>query len=174
MSFIENLSIWSVVKNVGYACVFFIGLDAQSYFILALFMVLDTFLGIIRVVIVHGGQAVRSYRLVSGLMAKLAIILVPLIIAYTGKGIGMDFHLLAVWSLNLLILAQAYSILGNINSIYVRKDVYEFDAVSWVLTKIQGTLEKLLRQGASDKALGEKDTNRDVTTQGGDDEASTK
>jgi len=173
-NFIEQLPWWALIKNVGYACVFFIGISPQSYFILAIFMVVDTLLGVVRVIIVHGGRAFRSYRLVSGIMAKLAIILIPVLIAYTGQGIGMDFHLLAVWTLNLLILAQAYSILGNIHSIYMRKDVYEFDAISWALTRIQNVIERILRQGAPDKTLEAIETRRDVTTQTGEEETVTK
>jgi small basic protein len=163
MNIPEHLTFWAIVKNASYFGALFLALPAQGYSVLAAFMVLDTVLGVVRVGVVHGYREIKSYRLVSGLMAKLSIILVPLIIAHTGKGIGLDLHMIALWALNLLILSHAYSILGNIHSIYLRKDVYEFDAVSWTLTKIQGVIEKALKQGAPDKELYAKDTNRDQT-----------
>lgn len=163
MSVPDHITIWAIIKNASYLGALFLALPAQGYSVLAAFMVLDTVLGVVRVAVVHGAKEIKSYRLVSGLMAKLSIILVPLVIAHTGKGIGLDLHMIALWALNLLILSHAYSILGNIHSIYLRKDVYEFDAISWVLTKIQMFIEKLIKQGAPDKALEAKDTNRDQT-----------
>jgi hypothetical protein len=163
MSLHEQITTWVVVKNLSYLSALVFTLPAQGYNVLAAFMVLDTVLGIMRVATVHGWREIKSYRLVSGLMAKLSIILVPLIIVHTGNGIGLDLHMIALWALNLLILSHAYSILGNIHSIYLRKDVYEFDAVSWALTRIQMVIEKALKQGAPDKELEAKGTNRDQT-----------
>lgn len=163
----EHLSLWAIIKNASYLSAFFLGLSTDSYTILAVFMVLDTVLGVTRVGIVHGPSAIKSYRLVSGLMAKLCLIMVPLVIAYTAKGVGLDLHLVAAWALNLLILSHGYSILGNIHSIYLRRDVYEFDAISFVLTKIQTIIERALRQGAPDKSLEVPPTNRDLTKHDG-------
>lgn len=147
----EAITTTAVLKNLGYIGAVFLGISLHSYAILAAFLVIDTLLGIVRVATVHGGRAIKSYRLVSGLMSKMTVILVPLLIAYTGKGIGMDLHYLATSALSVLILAHAYSILGNIHSIQLGRDVYEFDAVSWTLTKIQLAIEKLLKNGAPDK-----------------------
>jgi len=163
MSGTEHITIWTILKNASYIGAIFLGLSVDSYAILGIFMILDTILGVTRVYIVHGGQAIKSYRLMSGLLSKMTIIMVPLIIAYTGKGVGMDLNFVASAALSVLILSHAYSILGNIRSIHVRQDVYEFDAVSWALTKIQLGIEYQLKKGAPDKEPFNKPTNRDQT-----------
>lgn len=152
------------MKNSSYIGALFVGLSFDNYSILAIFMLVDTFLGVIRVSVVHGPRAVKSYRLISGLVSKMTILIVPLIIAHTGKGVGLDLVPVATSALSVLILAHAYSILGNIHSIYLRRDVYEFDAVSWGLTKIQLVIERIIKNGAPDKNLEVPPTNRDQIT----------
>ena len=157
----EPISLWVVIKNSGYVGAIFLGVSLNNFTILGAFMLIDTLLGVIRVAVVHGPRAIKSYRLISGLISKMSILLIPLIIAQTGAGIGLDLHSVATSALSILILSHAYSILGNIHSIYLKKDVYEFDAVSWVLTKIQLVIERILKNGAPDKVADIPPTNRD-------------
>lgn len=156
---LTNITLWAIIKNSSYIAAIFVGLSLDNYSILAVFMLVDTFLALVRVSIVHGPRAIKSYRLISGLTSKMTILIIPLIIAHTGKGVGLDLVPIATSALSVLILAHAYSILGNIHSIYLRRDVYEFDAISWVLTKIQLTIERIIRNGAPDKEISI--TNRD-------------
>jgi len=157
----EPLTLWAILKNSSYIGAVFLGISLDNFSILAVFMLADTILGITRVAVVHGGRAIKSYRLVSGLVSKMSILLIPLVIAHTGKGIGLDLHYIATAALSILILSHAYSILGNIHSIYLKRDVYEFDAVSWALTRIQLGIERILKQGAPSKEFYTPETNRD-------------
>lgn len=108
-------------------------------------MFIDTVLGLIRVWVNHGGRHIRSYKLTAGIVAKLCVLLVPLLTVWAGKGVGLDLHFLATWTVGALILAQFYSIVSNIYSIHMRKDMDEFDAVSWVLRRVQGVIERALK-----------------------------
>jgi len=141
----EEITFVTIVKNAAYIPAIFIGLSAQSYAILAVLMVVDTIFGVLRVGIVHGGEHIRSYRLSAGILSKLTIIGVPLMIAWAGQGVGINLVMVAQGAISMLILAQLYSILGNVYSIRVGKDVQEFDAVSWVLHRLQKTIERLLK-----------------------------
>jgi hypothetical protein len=162
MSATEPISWWILIKNASYVGAIFLGLSIHNYGILAFFMLLDTILGVTRVGIVHGGQAIKSMRLGSGIIAKILIILIPILLAYAGKGIGLNLISVASAGISILILAHLYSILGNIHSIYLRRDVYEFDAISWALTKIQNVIEKFMKIGAPDKVMEPPPTNRDI------------
>lgn len=144
---VEHITGTSIVKNLGYLGALFIGLSTESYAILGAFMVLDTILGITRVGLNHGWKEVKSYRMTAGIISKLTVLLVPLLTVWAGKGVGFDLHWLATWALNALILAQLYSIIGNIYSIRIGKDIDEFDAVSWVLRRVQVVIEKVLKEG---------------------------
>lgn len=141
------------MKNLAYIPAILLGLSQESYVILAVFMCIDTVLGIARVYVVHGGQYIRSYKMTAGIISKLCILLVPLLIAYMGKGMGLNMLWLAQWSLGALLLAQFYSIIANIYSIRVSRDIEEFDAMSWVLRRIQKIIEKLLLESSSPTVL---------------------
>lgn len=136
----------TLVKNVSYIPALFVGLSFESYTILAVFMVLDTILGVIKAAVLsHEGEKVVSYRLKSGILSKISVMLVPLLLAWTGRGIGLDLVAVAQATLALLILSEFYSILGNIYSIYTRKKVDEFDAIGWILRILRDRIERTLK-----------------------------
>lgn len=134
------------LKNMGYIPAFLIGLglSPESMWILAVFMVVDTLCSIIRTVIVHGGASFRSRILAHGITSKLLVLFVPILIVYAGKGAGLNFLPIAMGTISILVLAEAYSILGHIQSIRTGKDVKEFDAVSMVLKAIRTGIERIL------------------------------
>lgn len=142
----EPITAGTIAKNLGYIpALFFAGLSGEAHIILAVLMVVDTIFGVIRVYVVYGGEHIRSYRLSAGVLSKLTVLGVPLLIAWGGRGAGLDFLFLAQATLGVLCLAQLYSILGNIYSIRVRRDVKEFDAVAFILRKVQLLIERILK-----------------------------
>lgn len=147
---ITTTSTTTTLKNLAYIPAILLGLSVDSYFILVVFMTVDIILGITRTAVVYGGRHIRSYRFSVGIISKLLMLIVPLLVVWTGKGVGINLFFLAQWSLGALILAEAYSILGNIHSIRLRKDIAEFDVVSWILQKIQVTLIRILQTQRED------------------------
>lgn len=141
----------AIMKNLGYIPAFIVGLglnfDAIS--ILASFMLIDTFLGVARTMAIHGGNSFRSRLLAHGIISKLLVLFIPTLLVYTGKGSGISFLPIANGTISILVLAEAYSILGHIQSIRTGEDVKEFDAVSLVLKNVRNVLEKML--ASSDK-----------------------
>lgn len=133
-----------ILKNLGYIPAVFLGLSTESYGILAGLMILDTITGVIRAGVVHGWRSVNSHNLSFGILSKMCLILVPLIVALAGRGAGFDLTLVAKGALSILILSEAYSILGNVQSIRIRKDIVEFDAINFLLVRLRKGLEKLL------------------------------
>lgn len=157
----EAVTTKTILKHAGYFIAFLIGaveLPVDAFKILGGLMVLDTILGVLRVGVVHGFIHIKSTRLTAGIISKLAVIAAPLVIAWTGKGAGIDLVPLAKGALSMIILAEGYSILGNINSIRLRKDVQEWDAVAFVLQKTRQTIEKILQQHDTQKQT--KDTEK--------------
>lgn len=135
----------ALIKNVAYLPAFLLGLSMESYYILAALMVVDVALGVIKTIVIKGGQALTSYRLVSGVLSKLSLILVPLVIAYAGRGVGIELLALAKGALGMFILAQAYSIIGSVYAINAGKEITEFDAVSFILKRIRQTIETMIK-----------------------------
>lgn len=143
---IEQAPAATIIKNMGYIpAMFLLGISPEAYIILSMFMIIDTFLGVVRVLVVHGGREFKSYKLTAGIIAKLCVIAVPLLTVWAGRGVGVDLMSLAQWSVGALILAQFYSIMSNIYSIHIRKDVVEFDAVSFILLKLRTIIEQMTK-----------------------------
>lgn len=140
----HELTTLTILKNLGYIPAVFLGLSTESYGILAMLMVIDTITGVIRAGVVHGWGSVNSHNLSFGVLSKMCLILTPFVVVIAGRGAGIDLSMVAKGALSVLILSEAYSILGNTQSIRIRKDIQEFDAINLVLSKLRGVLEKLL------------------------------
>lgn len=145
---IEELTTIGFVKNCTYIAagvfgvVTFIGLDPKAISILAAFMALDVFTGVIKAIIVHGKRSFKTLRLTAGVLAKLVTILIPFIVALTGHAIGVELIALASGAVTILVVSEAWSILGNIHSITQKEEKPEFDAVGAILGFFKGALEK--------------------------------
>ena len=136
----------TIAKNSVYVPAFLIGLPLDSVGILGFLIVIDVFTGIIKSGTIHGWRSIKSQKAKNGILAKLVLMLVPIVLMVAGKGIGVDFILVAKGSFALLILAETYSILGNIHSIHSGKEMDEFDAVQFVLLQIRGALERIIKK----------------------------
>lgn len=141
----ETPTIITLLKNAGYVPALILGLSTESYAILGTLMIVDTIFGVARVGTLYGWEHISSYRLSSGVLSKLSIIGVPLFIAMAGRGAGMNLNFVAQGAIGMLCLAQLYSILGNVYSIRTKQEVREFDAVSWVLRRLQTIIERLIK-----------------------------
>lgn len=140
----QEFTTLALIKNLGYIPAFILGLSTENYAILAGLMILDTITGVIRAGVVHGWRSVNSHSLSFGILSKMCLILTPFVVVLAGRGSGVDLTLVATGALSVLILSEAYSILGNTQSIRIRKDVMEFDAINFFLTRLRKGLEKLL------------------------------
>lgn len=142
-----TITTWAIVKNFLYipAAFFLAGLNSESYVILTFFMVLDFFLGIARAGYINGGASIKSYKMIAGFVTKILVTCVPLVVVWAGRGAMIDLRFLAQWSVGILILSQAYSVLGHINAIRVGKDIAEFDMVSALLANLRGIFENIIK-----------------------------
>lgn len=135
-----------------------VGLSTEAFAIFGVLIVLDTFTGVVRTIRIRGGKSFTSLQLTGGVISKGFVISVPLVVAWAGRGAGLDLTLVAQGILSVLILAEAYSILGNIHAIHIKKDVKEFDAVAWILGMARNRLEHYLKTTGGDKTNdGQKD-----------------
>lgn len=157
----DTLEATSILKHCTYFFAFLVGavgLSTEAFAIFGVLIVADTFTGVIRSVRIRGGQSFTSLQLTSGVVSKGLVISVPLIVAWAGRGAGLNLTLLAEGILSMLILAEAYSVLGNIHAIRMGKDIKEFDAIAWILGKVRDQMESYLKNTGGDKTDdGQKD-----------------
>lgn len=138
-----------IIKNSLYIPAFLAGLGCpiQACQYLIYLMLIDFATGVIRAGMNHGWQSVKSSIGIAGIISKVTILLIPVVLIFTGKGIGMDFTALIGGVLYILVLSESYSILGNIQSIRSGKDIPEFDAVALTLKQVRNALLKILDKG---------------------------
>ena len=117
------------------------GLPAEPAAILAVLMAVDFLVGIGKARAM--GEPVTSLRMKNGATSKCGVLLVPLVLALAAKGVGAELHWIVSWTVSLFILSEAYSIIANVYTIRTKQAVPEWDAVSAVLRKLRGLLEKM-------------------------------
>lgn len=127
------------------ACNYF-NISSESLGILAILLVIDYMTGIAKTYVINK-EDIRSYRAIAGIIAKVSVLLVPITLAVAAKQINYDLSAFVDTVISMLVLAEVYSIIGNIRSIQSGKPVYEIDAVSFVLGKVSNMIEELLRKG---------------------------
>lgn len=141
----EHIKNLTATKNASYIAAALLGLSIESYLILGILMVLDTIGGVMKSYVLYGGYSIKSYKLSSGIISKLTIIGIPVIVAWAGRGVGLDFIGIAKAILGMLILSELYSILGNAYSIRIGKEIEEFDAVGFVIGKARDIIERIIK-----------------------------
>jgi len=143
----EPLSTFAAIKNFSYLVAFvasmeWLGLDPVTISIFAVLMVIDVITGIARAYYVEGGQSIRSAILKRGVVAKLLILTALFSSALAGKGVGFDMSSVTQAAVNVLLLGELYSILGNIHSTRTGKQKVEFDAVAFLLSRVKELIQK--------------------------------
>lgn len=141
--------IW--IKNVLYIPAFFIAIGfpeqtAWSITMLTILMLIDFVTGILASGKIDGINSITSKRMTAGAISKLIIILIPFVVIATGKGISLDLMPYTQGILSILILSEAYSIFGNMQSYRCGKRIPEIDAISFVLKSIRKMMLSLLEK----------------------------
>lgn len=144
-----TISLGAVAKNLSYVAVFlasttYLEITPVSVEVLAFLVVVDMITGILKSGTVNGWASIRSSIMERGLIAKLLILLIPIILALCGKGVGIPLGFLAQATLNTLIFSEAYSVMGNIYSIRTGIIQDEFDGVAYVLKGLKNILKKII------------------------------
>ena len=117
------------------------GLPAEPAAILAVLMCVDFVAGVSRARAL--GEPVTSHRIKVGTISKCGVMTVPLVMALTAKGLGVDFNWIVGWTISVLILSESYSIIANVYTIRTGKIAPEWDAISLILSKIRSLFDVL-------------------------------
>lgn len=138
---LEHMTFWAMAKNGTYVAAFFmslqyLGFHPESLAIFTVLMMVDFVTGVARSSKVDGGQSVTSEGWRVGIVKKVLTMTALFTLGLTGKGVGFDIATVVQGSVTVLILAEAYSILGNIHSYMTGKPKDEFDAISVILNSV--------------------------------------
>ena len=120
-----------------------LGLDVTKFFILSFLMVLDLVTGTTKSYVRK--EDTTSRRLSAGFLSKVMVLLIPLTVAIMAKGLEVDMRWLVTFTISILIVAEAYSVVGNIYTIKTGETVKEIDAVSAIVKALGRFLENMLK-----------------------------
>lgn len=113
---------------------------------LSTLLLIDYITGIVKVIVIDR-ENLKSYKAIAGILSKAMVILIPIIFFIAAKQVKYDLSTMVDTVITMLVMAEVYSIVGNIRSIIARKKVDEIDAVSFILKKISIMIENFLKKG---------------------------
>lgn len=103
-------------------------------------VMLDFVTGIMKAVATDA--PVSSARMKKGALTKIAVLLVPIIIAVTARGVGENFNNVIEVSLWMLVIAEGYSNISNVHAIKTKKELPEWDVIAILGKKFREYLDK--------------------------------
>lgn len=125
----------------------YFGIPAEAYWLMAALILVDTVTGSARAIRVDA-RSFTSAALRNGVLAKLLLLLIPLIVAMVAKSLPDPIDAMAIKtvsaSIGILAVSEAYSAIANIGAIIKKDGGPESDGVSFVISKLLGILRALL------------------------------
>lgn len=132
------------LKLLLYGIFVYLEMDAEIVKVLFYLMVLDTFLGIIKTIVLNNSFSFKKLAL--GFVSKLAVLLIPTALALMSKGLNYNFKWFVTIVMDLLIVSDGISIISNIIAIKTKKKVENFDAMTLILKSIRNRLIQLFKR----------------------------
>jgi len=120
----------------------FLEVDSLVISMYALLLAIDLLTGVLKAIKL--GVKPTSRRFLTGVMAKLTFLLIPIILAIAAKAIGIDLKVFVNTVINALILNEVYSTIANIYTIQTGRVAEEFDVLSKVLKFIRNFIDRML------------------------------
>ncbi|AGO47822.1 phage holin [Cellulophaga phage phi46:1] len=140
----ETLKYYSSEIQVGLiALLTYLGINSQAAAVLVVLMTIDTFFGGLKAIILKSGFS--FWTMLVGLVSKMSILIVPLTIALLGRGVSIDLTPLLLLVINVLLVAEAFSIITNVLSIKRKENIKNIDFVSMFLSSVRIALGRLLK-----------------------------
>ena len=115
------------------------GINAEVFGIFSALVVTDFVTGILKARTL--GQSITSNKAKYGVASKFSLVLLPIVMAAGAKAIGQDAGTLFVWGMNLLIISEVYSIIGNIYTVRSGTELPEWDVISLLGKRIRERFE---------------------------------
>lgn len=140
----------AVLKTVWYSLwVFFFSyleLPKEALWLLLLISFFDILTGVFKTATIKGWQAVTSNKFTLWVIKKVLIFSAILIFAAALKANAMSWVDILKQIVGIFAIGEAYSAIGNCYSGYAKKDLPEFDAISFILKWISATLQEILER----------------------------
>lgn len=141
----EKISEYSnEMKLLLYGIFIYLEIDIEIVKVLFYLMVIDTFLGIIKTIVLNNPFSFKKLAL--GFVSKLAVLLIPTALALMSIGLNYNFKWFVTIVMDLLIVSDGISIISNIIAIKTKKEVENFDAMTLILKSVRDRLIQLFKR----------------------------
>lgn len=155
-----DLSVKGFLKSLVYvACAAYtwvnsIGIDAYLIVALAVAMGLDMLLGWIKAAKVDSLTNPTSRRAIHGILSKSVIFAIPVVVGLVWGAIDSSETAMKVVNVQLMgiLIAEAYSVIGNVYAIYTGESLSEFDAFTYLIKATGKGIRKLLEKMISNES----------------------
>ena len=112
-----------------------LGLDVMAFTALGYLLLIDYVTGVLKARAL--GHRITSNKMKYGIASKFSLVFLPFALAITAKAMGAQASTFLYVGMNILILSELYSIIGNIYALRTHEELPEWDAVAalgrWVL-----------------------------------------
>ena len=119
----------------------YLNIEKEPMMLLSILLVIDYFTGLHKAKTL--GYSITSNKMKYGCISKMLLLLIPIVIAIGAKSVGTGFEYALLVGINILIISEIYSIIGNIYSSRTKEELPEWDAVAIIGKKIRTFLIKL-------------------------------
>jgi hypothetical protein len=168
----NNITIfWVYLKTGLYGLFVYLEIDIDMIKVLGVFLLIDTVSGILKT-IRWNFKKFSFTRLLWGVVLKLGILIIPLIVAFLGKGLQYDLGFGVEISIKILILSELFSFAGNFYTLRTGIVLKDIDFISLALLSIRAgakkQIDKLLKLiesmsggGFKEKEIQEEEQNQE-------------
>jgi len=118
----------------------YLGINAEAFMLFSLLLGMDYSTGILKARAIK--ESITSNKMKYGIISKFSLILIPIVLAIGAKAVGADFGSVLLAGINMLILSEVYSIIGNIYAIKTHEELPEYDVVAMIGKRIRNALLK--------------------------------
>lgn len=137
-------------NTIVFACSYvlaYLNVSIEPFGLFALLLILDYITGIMKAKRLN--ESITSNKMKYGLASKLILLLIPLTVAIAAKAVDADSHYILLGGMYILILSEAYSIIGNVYAFNKKEELPELDALAVLAKYIRNIL--MLRVGGGGK-----------------------
>lgn len=120
----------------------YLNIAEEPFLIFGVLLVIDYLTGIAKARAL--GQSITSNKMKYGFASKGSLLLLPIVIALGIKAVGGDSHYVLLAGMNILIISEVYSIIGNIYSLGKKEEFPEYDALAMIGKIIRNFLLKIV------------------------------
>jgi phage-related holin len=116
----------------------YLNISIEPFGLFAVLLIFDYITGLMKAKRLN--ESITSNKMKYGLASKLVLLLIPLTIAIASKAVGADAHYILLSGMYILILSEAYSIIGNVYAFNKKEELPEIDALAVLAKYIRNIL----------------------------------